>query len=105
MGTGEEAGGSTCVTEKVVEYFLIFNNMLGEVWCSGGETYPGGIVFWSTRRPPALILPFLVEIVMIYTNNHVSSSMFHASSKPLQKKLINLATCSKQQHNVIAENI
>ena len=36
--------------------------------------------------PPILILPFLVEIVMIYTNNHVSSSMFHASSKPLHKK-------------------
>ena len=30
-GTGEEAGGSTCVTEKVVEYFLVFDNMVGEV--------------------------------------------------------------------------
>ena len=29
--TGEEAGGSTCVTEKVVEYFLVLNNMVGEV--------------------------------------------------------------------------
>ena len=26
-----EAGGSSCVTEKVVEYFLVFNNMVGEV--------------------------------------------------------------------------
>ena len=30
-GIGEEAGGSTCVTEKVVEYFLVFDNMVGEV--------------------------------------------------------------------------
>ena len=30
-GIGEEAGGSTCVLEKVVEYFLVFNNMVGEV--------------------------------------------------------------------------
>ena len=30
-GTGEEAVGSSCVTEKVVEYFLVFNNMVGEV--------------------------------------------------------------------------
>ena len=30
-GTGEEAGGSTCLTEKVAEYFLVFDNMVGEV--------------------------------------------------------------------------
>ena len=30
-GTGVEAGGSTCLTEKVVEYFLVFDNMVGEV--------------------------------------------------------------------------
>ena len=30
-GTGEEAGDLTCVKEKVVEYFLEFNNMVGEV--------------------------------------------------------------------------
>ena len=30
-GTQEEAGGSICVTEKVVEYFLVFDNMVGEV--------------------------------------------------------------------------
>ena len=28
--TGEEAGGSSCVTEKLVQYFLVFNNMVGE---------------------------------------------------------------------------
>ena len=50
-GIGEEAGGSTCVTEKVVEYFLVFDNMVGEVWCSGGQTYPGAKVFWSTCSP------------------------------------------------------
>ena len=85
-GTGEEAGGSTCATEKVVEYFLMFNNIVGEVRCSGGETYPRAIVFWSTRRSPTHILPFLIEIVTIYTNKHVSSSMFHSGSKPLHKK-------------------
>ena len=26
-----EAGGSSFVKEKVVEYFLVFNNMVGEV--------------------------------------------------------------------------
>ena len=26
-----KAGGSKCVTEKVVEYFLVFENMVGEV--------------------------------------------------------------------------
>ena len=30
-GTEKEAGGSSCVTEKVVQYFLVFNNMVGEV--------------------------------------------------------------------------
>ena len=30
-GTGEEARGSTCVTEGVVEYFLVFDNMIEEV--------------------------------------------------------------------------
>ena len=30
-GTGEEASGSSCVTEKVVEYFLVFSNMVGEI--------------------------------------------------------------------------
>ena len=30
-GTGKEADGSSCVTEKVVQYFLVFNNMVGEV--------------------------------------------------------------------------
>ena len=30
-GTGEEAGGSSSVTEKVVQYFLLFNNMVGEM--------------------------------------------------------------------------
>ena len=30
-GTGEEVGGSSCVTEKVVHYFLVFNNMVGEI--------------------------------------------------------------------------
>ena len=30
-GTGEEAGGSSYVTEKVVQYFLVFDNMVGEV--------------------------------------------------------------------------
>ena len=29
-GTGEEAGGSSCVTEKLVQYFLLFGNMVGE---------------------------------------------------------------------------
>ena len=33
-----EAGGSSCVTEEVVEYFLVFDNMVGEI-CSRGETY------------------------------------------------------------------
>ena len=28
---GEEAGGSNCVTEKVVQYFSVFNNMVGEI--------------------------------------------------------------------------
>ena len=30
-GTGEEADGLICVTEKVVEFFLVFDNMVGEV--------------------------------------------------------------------------
>ena len=29
-GTREEAGGSSCVTEKLVQYFLVFDNMVGE---------------------------------------------------------------------------
>ena len=29
-GTRGEAGGWSCVTEKVVEYFLVFDNMVGE---------------------------------------------------------------------------
>ena len=75
-GTRGEAGGSSCVTEKVVEYFLVFDNMVGE------ELLFFGLHIGS----PTLILPFLVEIVMIYTSNHVSSSMIHASSKLLHKK-------------------
>ena len=31
IGGGGEAGGSSCVTEKVVECFLVFDNMVGEV--------------------------------------------------------------------------
>ena len=29
-GTRGEAGGSSCVTEKVVDHFLVFDNMVGE---------------------------------------------------------------------------
>ena len=98
--TGEEAGGSTCVTKKVVDYYLVFNNMVAEVWCSGGETYPGVIIFWSTG-----ISPFWLKSLW-----YMQTSMFQAACSmlavsPYIKKVMNLATCSKQQHNIIAENI
>ena len=52
-GTGEEAGGLTCVTEKVFEYLLVFDNMVGEAWCSGGETYVEVTVFGLQVSPPS----------------------------------------------------
>ena len=100
-GTQEEAGGSICVTEKVVEYFLVFDNMVGEVWCSRGQTYPGAKVFWSTPSFSPFWLKSLWYIQI--TTFQAACSMLAVS--PYIKKLINLATCSKQQHNVIAENI
>ena len=38
--------------EEMVGYLSEFDNLVGEVWCSGGKTHQGTTVFWVTSRLP-----------------------------------------------------
>ena len=81
-----EAGGSSCVTEKVIEYFQ-YSTIWQEKYDVAEVKLTKELQYFGLHvGPPPSFSPLLVEIVMMYTSNHVSSSMFHASSKPIYKK-------------------